>query len=111
MPLLKEAATPVAAVNPLHSKGTPVMHQVATMLTKMGAGSLPHCQAIWEQSLLPEKDDKGTGLSQGEEEVDDTLDEMVIPGVATTRCGTWVAEQDCKEHLLVAGKWFSLRVV
>ena len=48
---------------------------------------------------------------QGEDEPDDATDGMAMPEVVPIRCGTQVAEQDHKEHLLAAGKWFGLSAV
>ena len=48
---------------------------------------------------------------QGEDEPDDATDGTTTPEVGPARCGTQVAEQDHKEHLLAAGKWFGLSAV
>ena len=50
-------------------------------------------------------------LDQGKDEADDTMDGMAMPEVVPARRGTQVTEQDWKEHLLAAGKWFGLSAV
>ena len=59
-----------------------------------------------EESAQDRGDCEDNGLSQGEEEVDETQDE------ATNEAPTWwktqVAMQDQKEHVLTAGKWEGL---
>ena len=50
-----------------------------------------------------------TELSQGEEEVDKTLETPLSH--APTQCRMQVAIQDTLEHVLVAGRWASLEAV
>ena len=45
------------------------------------------------------------GLSQGEDKVDETDNEVVTPGATAAWCGTQVAELDQQEFLLMGGKW------
>ena len=47
-------------------------------------------------------------LDQGEDKPDDAMDGTTTPEAGPARRRTQVAEQDRKEHLLAAGKWFGL---
>ena len=48
---------------------------------------------------------------QGEDEPDDATDGTTTPEAGPARRRTQVVEQDHKEHLLAAGKWFGLGAV
>ena len=61
-------------------------------------GDLPECQG-------------GANSDQGEDKADDATDGTAMPEVVPARRGTQVVEQDRKEHLLAAGKWFGLSAV
>ena len=107
---------------PRHARGTTVVSP-----TKTGKGASPEKEmprgqetpsqlggrASPEKQVGSGKDEPDTsgegsedgGSSQGEDEVDETDNKAVTPGVTVTRRGTQVAELDQQEFPLMGGKW------